>query len=82
MRVMVLDYRKNIVSAQYLENELMELDQTLHICFDMTRSRFGLLPSILANIQHSYGPWLLSKFLFLLFFVNELMEFDQILYMH
>ena len=30
-RVMALDYHQNFVSTQYLENELIELDQTLHM---------------------------------------------------
>ena len=30
-RVMVLDYQQNFVSSQHLENEMMELDQILHM---------------------------------------------------
>ena len=29
--VLAIDYHQNFVSAQYLENELMELDQILHM---------------------------------------------------
>ena len=30
-RVMALDYRQNFVSAQCIENKLMELDKILHM---------------------------------------------------
>ena len=30
-RIMALDYSQNFVPAQYLENDLMELDQILHM---------------------------------------------------
>ena len=59
---MVLDYCQNLVSAQYLEKALLELDKIcLCIGWDLG---WDCYLSIFTNIQHSYGLWLLSEFQF------------------
>ena len=62
--VMALDYHHNLVSTQSLENELMELDQTLQLHCCKPNLGWVCYASIFATIQHSYGSWLLSKFRF------------------
>ena len=42
-RVMALDLRQNFVSAQYLENNLIEFYQMFFYRFILTRSTIGLL---------------------------------------
>ena len=63
-----------------LRINLWKLDQILHMHWrwpDLDWHCYELL--IFANIQHSYGPWLVSQFRFrsIQYLVNELMEFDQ-----
>ena len=43
IRVMALDLRQNFVSAQYLENNLIEFYQMFFYRFILTRSTVGLL---------------------------------------
>ena len=54
----------DFISAWYLEKELMELDQVLHMHWCWPDLGWDYYMSISANIQHSYGLWLLSKFHF------------------
>ena len=64
-RVMALDYHQNFVSAQYLDNELMELDQFSYALM-LTRSTLALL---LVNFPESIAwlwPLVVVKILFLL----------------
>ena len=61
---MALDYCQNFISAQYLENNLMELDQILHVYWRWLDLGWDCYTSIFANLQHDYGPSLLSKFCF------------------
>ena len=62
--VMALGYCQNFVSAQYLVNKLIEFDLVC-ICVDVDQIYVGIVTrQFLANLQHSYGPWLFSEFCF------------------
>ena len=58
------DYCQNFIFVQYFGNELMELDQVLHMHWCWQRLYWNCCTSVFTNKQHSYGPWLLSKFSF------------------
>ena len=83
--VMALDYCQNFVSAQYLENELMEEDQILHYALTLTRSRLGLLGVNFCKYTTQLWPLVIVKmFVSGQYFVDESMELDQIVlnFMH
>ena len=77
---MTLDYWQNFISAQYLENKLMELDQ-IGIDVDQLYIRiFRLQLSQIYNMVMALGCC--QNFFSAQYLVNKLMEFDQILHMH
>ena len=62
--VMALGYHSELVSAQYFEIELIELNQILHIqrCWQVVD--WDCYVPIFADLQHSYGPLLSWGFCF------------------
>ena len=77
VRVTALDYRQNFVSAQYLENKLMELDKILHMHCPCPDLRWDCYASIFTNLQHSYCLWLLSKVRFRSISWDHMLDVDQ-----
>ena len=63
-REMALEWCRNLVFAQYLENKLMEFDQILHMHWCWQDLGWDCYASIFANLQQSYGLWLISEFRF------------------
>ena len=63
-RVMALNWCLKFVSAQYLENESMELDQVLYMHWNWQDLGWNCYSSILTNLLQSYDPWLMSEICF------------------
>ena len=76
-RVTALDWRKNSVFVQYLENEWIEFNQILYSYYDWQDHRWYCKSSFFANLQQSNGPWFASEFIFVQYLENEWTEFNQ-----
>ena len=61
-RVTALDWRQNLVFAQYLENELTKWDQSLYTHYQWQDLSCYWKSLFFANLQQSNGPWLMSEF--------------------
>ena len=60
-RVTALDWRQNLVFAQYLENELTKWDQSLYTHNQWQDLSWYCKSLFFANLKQSYGPWLMSE---------------------
>ena len=54
----------DFISAQYLENKLMQFDQILYMYWYWQYLDWYYYASIFANLQQSCGPWSMSEFRF------------------
>ena len=61
-RVTALDWRQNLVFAQYLENEWTDWDELLYTHYQWQDLSWYSKSLFFANLQQSYGPWLMSEF--------------------
>ena len=61
-RVTALVWHQNLGFAQYLENELTKWDQTLLTHYHWQDLHWYCKSLFFANLQQSYGPWLMSEF--------------------
>ena len=53
---MALDLRQNIVSAQYIENKMIDFHQILDIHSYLQDLAWDYHASFFANLYQSYGP--------------------------
>ena len=63
-RVMALDLCQNFVSAQYLENQLIEFHQILYMDSYWQDLAWDCFTSFCTRLYQSYGPWFTTKFPF------------------
>ena len=61
---MALYLRQNFVSAQYLENQLVEFHQILYMHSSWQDLAWDCYSSFFANLYQSYGPLFTLKFCF------------------
>ena len=80
-RVMALDLRWNIVSAQFFENYWTYFHQILYMHIILTRSSLGLLHIFFQKFVPELWPFIYAKVSFPLNILNKSTDFHQILYM-
>ena len=79
---MALYLRQNFVSAQYLENQLVEFSTNYIYAFILARSNWNCYTSFFKNLYQSYVPFLRQNFVSAQHLEYQLVEFHQILCMH